>query len=401
MAELQFFEIGNYRSFYKPQTIYFGENSARSITALYGPNASGKSNVVKALSTMISCIVNSANAGWRLPYDPFLLRVGADAEPTVFKIAFKVEGTIFTYSFSYDRTRILSESLLEQAGKSRKSRVIFARDANDGYNSSAVKYGFGKKLQAKTRPETLIITKAREDNNDYANRVFELLSSILIVSDASRSGEGPVYVEMLKRDAGLRKKLVELLQKCDIAIRDIRLETKPLSSDIIDMLPVVLSDEMKEVLVRQGATEFKTMHALRDEELTTVGTRELDFWFHESMGTRNFFEVAVPIISAIDNGQTIFIDEFSSYIHPELASAIIGMFRKDASSGGAAKLVFITHNTSMMSSDLQRDEIILVEKTLGEESRLIPLIEAGARKSEAFEKRYLSGYYGAVPRIKE
>ena len=143
------------------------------------------------------------------------------------------------------------------------------------------------------------------------------------------------------------------------------------------------------------------MHALRDEELTTVDTRELDFWYHESMGTRKFFEVVVPIISAIDNGQTIFIDEFSSYIHPELASAIIDMFRKQADSGGTAKLVLITHNTSMMSTNLERDEIILVAKTLGEESRLTTLAKAGARKNDAFEKRYLSGYYGAIPYIEE
>ena len=396
-----FFEIGNYRSFYKPQIIDFGGKTARLITALYGPNAGGKSNVVRALSTMMSCILNSANANWRLPYDPFLLRVGADSEPTCFKIGFAIGQRTFYYSFSYDRTRIVSESLLERSKNSRKTRTIFTRDENNELNSTAVKNGFGKRLHAKTRPETLLITKAREDNNDYANQVFSLLSSILLVGDAPEGEAGPMYVEMLKQDAGLREKTVALLQKCDIAIRGIRLETKPLAKDFVDMLPFTLPDDMKQALIRQGMTEFKTVHALRDEELTTVGLRELDFWNHESMGTKKFFEVAVPIISAIDNGQTIFIDEFSSYIHPELASAIIDMFREQVSSDNSAKLVLITHNTSMMSTDLQRDEIILVAKTLGEESRITTLTEAGARKDDPFEKRYLSGYYGAIPYIKE
>ena len=205
MAELLFFEMGNYRSFYKPQTIDFGGDAARLITALYGPNASGKSNVVKALSTMFSCIVNSANANWRLPYDPFLLRVGADSEPTSFKIVFSIAQRTFSYSFSYDSARIVSEQLLERSKNSRKMRTVFSRNENNELNSTAVKNGFGKRLHAKTRPDTLLITKAREDNNDYANQVFDLLASILLIGDASEGDTAPMYVEMLKRDAGLRE----------------------------------------------------------------------------------------------------------------------------------------------------------------------------------------------------
>ena len=402
MAELLSFEIGNFRSFYEPQRVDFGEDTARLITALYGPNASGKSNVIKALATMVSCILNSASANWILPYEPFLLREGADSEPTRFTITFSSNGRHFKYGFSYDRTHVVGERLLERSAGSRKMRTVFSRDGSDSLNSTAAKNGFGKKLYGKTRPETLLITKAREDNNEYANLVFELLSSIVLVGDAAEGFfSGPMYVEMLKQDAGLREKTVELMQRCDIAIRDIRLEAKPLASSFVDTWPVTLSEEVKQQLVKQGTTEFKTVHALRDDELTVTGMQELDFWYHESAGTRKFFEVAVPIISAIENGQAIFIDEFSSYIHPGLAKAILGLFRNQAKIRDNARLVFVTHDTSMMSGELLREEIILVEKTLGEETRLKPLVVAGARKDEPFEKRYLSGYYGALPFIRD
>jgi hypothetical protein len=87
---------------------------------------------------------------------------------------------------------------------------------------------------------------------------------------------------------------------------------------------------------------------------------EFDFWEQESVGTRKFFEIAVPVIAALDAGKMLIIDEFGSYVHQALSSVIISMFKvandKDAS------LVVITHDTAMMHGDLERDEIILVEK---------------------------------------
>ena len=114
------------------------------------------------------------------------------------------------------------------------------------------------------------------------------------------------------------------------------------------------------------------------------------------MGTQKFFEVAVPIIDAIENGKTIFIDEFGTYIHPTLVHAIISLF--DGAESESAYMILTTHNTSMLH-ELTRHQIVLVEKNHAEESRITPLIKLGVRDGEAFERRYLAGLYGGIPII--
>lgn len=399
MIELTSLSIENFRSFNEPQTIEFAEASKRKITMLYGSNAAGKSNVVKALKTALNCIAHSSSANWRLPYEPFLLNSVSSESPSCFKLAFRYDNRSITYSFSFDGQRIVEEKLQEQSTNSEKQKTIFARDNNGRLNSTAAKFKFGKRLAQKTRADTLLITKAREDNNEYANIVFSLLESISIVDDDFADAPWDSrFVEMLRDDEELRSKTVNLLNKCDFAIRDIAIRRAPLPEGLLDSLPIEIPPSLKSEMMERGVIEFKTIHAVRDGEGTVVGYRDFDFGSMESMGTRKFFEVAVPIIDALDNGKTLFIDEFSSYIHPNLAGTIVSMFKEQAENMKPAKLVVITHNTAMMDS-LDRDEVILMEKTLGEESRAFSLKDAGARKNDAFEKRYRAGYYGGVPQI--
>ena len=358
MIELTSLSIENFRSFNEPQTIEFAEASKRKITMLYGSNAAGKSNVVKALKKALNCIAHSSSANWRLPYEPFLLNSVSSESPSCFKLAFRYDNRSITYSFSFDGQRIVEEKLQEQSTNSEKQKTIFARDNNGRLNSTAAKFKFGKRLAQKTRADTLLITKAREDNNEYANMPWD-----------SR------FIEMLRDDEELRSKTVNLLNKCDFAIRDIAIRRAPLPEGLLDSLPIEIPPSLKSEMMERGVIEFKTIHAVRDGEGTVVGYRDFDFGSMESMGTRKFFEVAVP-----------------------LAGTIVSMFKEQAENMEPAKLVVITHNTAMMDS-LDRDEVILMEKTLGEESRAFSLKDAGARKNDAFEKRYRAGYYGGVPQI--
>lgn len=397
MFKLLSLEIENFRSFYTSQIISFANPSHRRVTALYGPNSSGKSNVINALAVMQSCVFNSAKANWLLPYDPFLLKDGSASAPTKFAVSFEADSHVFFYEFAYNRNQIVSEMLQEQSANSKKKRTVFSRNANVELNSTAAKNGFGKRLASKTRPETLIVTKGREDNNPYSNYVFALFNSLIIVSDIAGEGNTPMYVEMLRSNSELRKKTVDLLQKCDFAIRGIKIESVPVPSEVLDAVP--FPPEIRREIEARGGTAFKTIHAVRDSEKTVIHEVEFDFWEQESVGTRKFFEMAVPVIAALESGRTLFIDEFGSYIHQTLASSIVAMFKDP--SNKSASLVAITHNTAMMHGDLERDEIVLVEKTVAEESRIVPLAEAGAKKEDAFEKRYRSGYYGAIPFVME
>lgn len=394
MYKLVSLTVGNFRSFCDPQTLTLDGRSAHSVTAVFGPNAGGKSNIAKALVALINCIRRSSDPNFRLPYEPFLLKAGMDERPSTLGMAFSLDGRRYEYSVSFLAHKVTHELLREQSDKTNRMNKVLER-TDDKLNPYARQYGFGKRLLDRTREDTLLITKGREDNNAYSNIIFGLLDHISIVSP-SPDAPTPLFVEMLKNDVSLRSKTLELLKRCDFSIRDIKFTDVALPEDIFDQLPVQIPPDIRRAMIEQGTTTFTTVHAVRDEEQSIVGSRDLDFWAQESMGTQKFFEVAVPIIDALENGKTIFIDEFGTYIHPMLTHAIVSLFGE--SSSDDAYMVLMTHGTTMLR-ELTRDEVVLVEKSHAEESLIIPLTDLGVRDGEAFEKRYLAGLYGGVPII--
>lgn len=96
----------------------------------------------------------------------------------------------------------------------------------------------------------------------------------------------------------------------------------------------------------------------------------------------------------------LFLDEYGTYLHPNLAKALASLFKSDQNKNGAC-LVVNTQGTELMGDVAERDDIVLVEKGTAEESRITPLKDRGARTTEPLESRYLKGLYGAVPRVRE
>lgn len=366
MYKLLSFTVENFRSFCAAQTISFDGGEKHCVTAIFGPNAGGKSNIVRALATFVECVRASSGADWRLPYDPFLLKTGMDAQPASFSVDFLFNDRRYVYGFSYLPDRVVREELKEESSSTGRMNKVFER-TEEGLNPYARQFGFGKRLLERTRAETLLITKGREENNEYSNIVFGLLECIVVIGPGA-GRRAPDFVEMLKRNAKLKKKTLELLRSCDFSIRDIRIDD----------------------------ASFATVHALRDGERTVVDYRTLDFWDQESMGTQKFFEVAVPILDALEGGKCIFIDEFATYIHPTLSDAVLSLF--DCEKAGEAYMVLTTHDTALLKG-LSRSEIVFVEKDHAEESLICSLGSLGVREGEAFEKRYLAGLYGALPII--
>lgn len=254
-----------------------------------------------------------------------------------------------------------------------------------------------KALEERTRPETLLVTKAREDNNPYSDAVFNLVESTPVMLDQGMDF-APHFVEMLKGNEDLRARILKLLKNCDFAIRDIAIGERNFPEELLSAVP--LPYEVKQALASNGGTTFSTLHAIRDDELSIVGMGAMDFWTQESNGTRKFFEIAVPIVHALDNGQTLYLDEYGTYLHPNLAKALLMLFKSHENKTGA-RLILNTQGTPLMGEVAERNDIVFVEKNMAEESRVTALKDRGARTNEPLEKRYLRGLYGAVPRVME
>jgi hypothetical protein len=271
------------------------------------------------------------------------------------------------------------------------------RKADGSLNASADKFGFGKTLQKTTRRDTLLITKARESNNEYANIIFDLLHSLTIISGDVGSDQMPIFIEFLRQDKMMLKRAAKLLKECDFSIQSLELGEVTVPKEVIAALP--LPEEVKKTVDK--AIAVQTAHVIRNADQEVIGMRSFDLSDQESMGTRKFLEMIVPIIDALDHGKTIYIDEFGAYIHPNLANTVIKLF-KSTENKNHAKLILNTHNTSIMTeTGLTRDEIVLVEKNFAEESIISPLSEKSVRRDEAYEKRYRQGLYGGVPMITE
>lgn len=398
-ATLLSFTVSNYRSFFTPQTFNFADpdGKPRTLTIIYGPNSSGKSNSACALQDFRASIINSSAANWRLPYIPFMLREGASGMPTTFEAAFLFDGLRHSYSFSYTSDRIVEETLKVESEKTGRMNLVFHRGEGGVDSKSASKNGFGKALEEKTRRETLLITKAREDNNSFSEAVFSLVESTPVMLDKGPDFT-PQFVEMLKHNEDLRARILKLLKNCDFAIRDIAIGETSIPDDALAALPLPI--EVKQALATNGGTTFSTLHAIRDDELSIVGMGAMDFWTLESNGTRKFFEMAVPIVNALDSGQTIYLDEYGTYLHPNLAKELVSLF-KTGENKTDARLILNTQSTALMDGVAERDDILLVEKNMAEESRVTALKDRGARTTEPLEDRYLRGLYGAVPRMRE
>ena len=128
-----------------------------------------------------------------------------------------------------------------------------------------------------------------------------------------------------------------------------------------------------------------------------------DFGFElESAGTKKLFEIAGPIISAINNGSVVLIDEIDARLHPSLVRQLVMMFNSLSQNPNNAQLICNTHDVTLLDEDIRRDQIYFLEKDEYGVSKLYSLCDfKGIRKDSKILKQYLLGVYGALPNIKD
>ena len=364
MYRLNSCKITNFRSFLSEQKLDFNKSN---ITAIYGSNASGKSNTARALDFTKWFIFNSAKAEIvKIPFEPFLLRKN-NKMPSTIEIEFRSNDRVFRYVFSFNADEIVGETLVELT--SQKEKVVFSRSyQNIGNIATAKKFGFTENLMNETRKTTLLITKAREDNNSYANAVFDFLSHFNVITCGTPELR-QISVDLLNHNANMKNKVLSFLRSADFWIRDLRVD----ETDIVT-----------------------TMHSVRDSSAKIVDSAELSLDGQESAGTRIIFDLSALIIYSLEQKSSLYIDEFGLHLHPDICYFILRQFRNSPD----AQLILNTHDDSLMNY-LMREDIVFVDKNQAEESFITPLTSLSPRANDPFEKHYRKGLYGARPIIKE
>lgn len=357
--------------------------------AIYGANASGKSNIIKALQFMQSMVLTSSQVQPDTENNlaPFRLRENANDFPTLMEVTFIINGVRHQYGFEFTRKRVLAEWLLVY--ESAKPQAWFSRtfdEKKENYTYTYSDYFMGRKSlwETATRKEVLFLTTAIQLNNEQLKPLYQQFTSELVIfPDGARIGFD--FSAGFVEKEGNASRVAALLTAADTGISSVaiqNMEAKQVQFDFSTTQPKVSDVEMK-------IPHFGHRIDGRDYILEMA---------EESAGTQLFFGLSGPLLDILERGRLLIVDELDSSLHPLLVQRIVDMFQSPDTNLNGAQLVFTTHDVSLLDSHkMRRDQVWFAEKDNDQVSHLFPLLDFSPRKGEALERNYLGGRYGGIP----
>ena len=408
MVVLQDFSFGNFRSFKDIQTLSLSKahlasakdkllepthtfeyqaHSFLKTKAIYGANASGKSNVVKALNTFLKILSDSVkNAKIISEVSSFFIN---KSTPSFFQMIFWIDEVKYRYGFEVVEGKITAEWLYAEKAKSelcyfiREEQQIIVLDTTH-FAEGAIYINLtqqGEDTQELLTDTSLFLTVLASFGFGKTSKLLiSNLSQINIISGLSEPTMMSYAKEALK-NKDKKRFILNLLKKGDTSIENLQL------LDITDFENA--ENSQKDYLV--------VAKSIGEEE----ADRDMIYSFehYESEGTRKLFELSPYLYEAIKEGHPLVIDEFDARFHPLLTKRIVQLFNSEENQH--TQFIFVTHDTSLLSNTLlRRDQIEFVEKDKQGASHLYALAEIeGVEAETSFEKDYIHGKYGAVPLV--
>lgn len=370
--------------------------------AVYGANASGKSNLIKAVSVMQKIVRRSFSMHKYINryITPFLLGDSND-NPTEFEVTFFVDDVRYQYGFSATKERIVKEWLITYH-KNKEPKELFSRI----YNKKSGDYKWinnldgtkeAKKLwRESTRDDALFLSVAMQFNNKQLGVVYNWFDNRLkICNILGWSNATDVTALLYKNNKRLQKQIIDYFGNADLDIEDIQIKENKIN---FERLPKNMPNDFKEQIMK----EFQEKKILDVEfyHLTQGGKKIAFDMRKESDGTQRFFQFIGPILYSLDKGNILFIDELHTHFHPLMTKFLIELFNNQLNTKNA-QLIFTTHETSVLKKEIfRKDQIYFCEK-LNKATHLYSLNDFKISQNDDMEQSYLQGKYGAVPYLKE
>lgn len=416
------FTVANYRSFRGAQTLSMVASKALKrkriestfspgtqekglpdllrCAAVFGPNASGKSNLIKALKFVENMVMRSAHADLEdeINTQPFRLNETTSKEDSRFEVEFVEEHVRYQFGFTANQQRVTSEWLVCYP-KARPQELYRRHFAGDVQRDE---YEFGNQLEggrlrkdwaAQTGPKTLFISRVVQASSEEFHQLripSRWFSRRLRVSPTGAGVfDGQSTSKVCETPDG-RKRVIEFLSSFDIPIADIEVTKEPL--DVEKFSKLFTKETIDSLFAGKTFDDRREpvfFHRTDNGELTKFTSAD------ESSGTMSLFGFAARWIEAIANDWILVVDELDSSLHPLVVWELI---RKLSESDSKAQLIFTTHDATVMRSKLlRRDQVYFVSADLDRSTRLYSLHDFKGREDDAFEDRYLQGRYGATP----
>ena len=355
--------------------------------AIYGANASGKSNLFKIINLVAYMIQSSSDRDLNSKLSVVPNELNASDSFSSFEINFIKDGIRYYYGFKANKDHIAEEFLYYYPNG--RITTIFKR-SNENYTFSKDNKLLNE-LKERNTPNKFFLSTATIWNYQKTKPAYDFLTKDIEVSFEIEEMRNRAF-EIYYNDFGdLKAFALDFLKKADLDIVDFE-------TDVVDIPEYILSsipDSLKE-LTNSKAYHTKFKHKANDKEYY------LDFGV-ESNGTQVLFTLLPFIYNAIKNNGVLLIDELDKSLHPFLVEYIVNIFNDSDINKTNAQLIFNTHDTNLLDLNvLRRDQIWLTEKNYENgSSELYSLGDFSLRNKENIERGYLLGRYGGVPYIQK
>lgn len=382
-----------------------GNSKLVKSAVIYGPNASGKSGLLRAFKALEYLVRKSSSFKPDekiAPYEPFKLDLNSVKDPVGMEIEFSHEGNHFEYHVSFSSGKVELEELFHFPNAIQT--LLFSRK-----NGNPIKFGEsyrgGKKtIEKLLLPNQLFLSKAAENNVESVLSAFSFFGKGMMVfpflEEYRETSLSKLYAKRLaeNKDSNFSKRFNKLICALDTGITGIQAEEVDWSSF---SFPNNMPDDVKRKFHEQYKYDIKTKHPLFDGE-KEIGVEYFDI-DEESTGTKSLFVIGGIILDALETGRVLVVDEFEKNMHPSITQFLINLFHNEITNPKNSQLIFATHDITQLSNDsFRRDQVWFTEKDEFGTTSLYRCSDIkGIRLGTPLDKWYSTGRFGATPIIND
>lgn len=370
--------------------VEIGGNKVLKSAAIYGANASGKSNLFKILTLVVLMLrsSNSVDINAKLPLIPFKLDKGSVNKPSEFEIKFILDETRYVYGFIADKDKIYDEYLYYYPN-GRETKIFDRTNINE-YSYTQKDEKILREIEAKNAQNKFFLATATNWNFDKTKAAYNFLTNGIGTCNNLEILKNMAYKMYETNPDYLKDFAIDFLQKADFNIEDYQISQIDVPGEFLTAIPEFITKTLPD---KPKAYQVLFKHKNSDNYLSIDG---------ESLGTQMIFAFIPFLADSLKNKKVLIIDELDKSLHPFLVQYIVEIFNDAEINKNGSQLIFNTHDTNLLDLNiLRRDQIWFTEKNSETgESDLYSLSDFSVRKQENVEKGYMLGRYGAVPFIK-
>lgn len=367
----------------------FGNFRVLRSAVIYGPNGSGKSNFISALSFMRDLVSNSINHQPGQGVFQARHKLSSEETPSEYDIQFVRNDIRYAYGFSVKQNLIQDEYLYYfPKGKQVK---IFERNGLEIRPGDKYKRVFDVSISILKDNRLFLSCAANYSNIKEIEEAFMFFNTDIVVYNPEINNWTEYSVELMQNNDMIKKVFVDILRALGTGAKDVKVKLEKIKlADLPQELQ--LPDALKSLLVGQEGNRINAK--------VVYDQFEVDLMTEESTGVKRLFQMICPIIDILNKGKILICDELEASLHEAIIFQIVQLFQhyqKDK----FAQLIFSTHDTSLLDTDLfRRDQVWFTQLNKERATDLYSLVEIrNVRKSENLEKGYVSGKYGAIPML--